>query len=197
MTSTMIRSLWLCVALVVNASPSWAGGTITGSVLAKQAKQRKNAVVYVERGKNDRYPPSPAPHIDQKNQEFIPFVTPVVKGTTIEFLNSDNTGHNIFTPDGEKFDAGVFNKGETYKYTFKSEGAYSLLCKLHPSMIAYVVVLQNPHFAITSEDGAFRIDGVPPGDYTVKLWHERKTAEPQKIVVTDGGTSSVTFELHK
>ncbi|MBI5508634.1 MAG: hypothetical protein HY903_07765 [Deltaproteobacteria bacterium] len=185
------------LACLLVASPSFANGSITGTVSAKQAKLRKNAVVYIERGKRDTYPPLPTAHVGQERQEFIPFVTPVVRGTTVLFSNSDNTGHNVFTPDGEKFDAGVFNKGETYTYTFKAEGVYTLLCKLHPSMISYVVVLQNPHFAVTADDGSFRIDDVPAGDYTVKLWHERKVADPQRLQVTDGGTSIATFELRK
>lgn len=185
------------IALFVSA-PAFAGGTIKGSISAKQAKHKKNAVVYIERTSKASYPaPAKGPDVDQINQEFIPFVTPVVKGTTIDFLNSDNTGHNIFTPDGEKWDAGVFNKGEKYKYTFSKEGVYTLLCKLHPSMIAYVIVLQNPHFAVTGEDGSYHIDNVPAGEYSLKLWHERKNADPQAVTVAEGATVTASFELRK
>jgi len=176
------------------AAPALAAGGISGKVTAKSAKFLKNAVVYVEQA-----PVKPAPktaQMDQKGQLFVPFVLPVVKGTTIEFLNHDDTGHNVFSPDGEKFDLGVFTKDQVRKYTVDREGVYTLLCKMHPSMIAYIVSLQNPYFAVTGDDGAFTIADVPPGDYTLKVWHERKHAEPLKVTVPATGAAGLLLELH-
>jgi plastocyanin len=183
----------LALALALGAAPAQAAGTISGKINAKSAKFRRNAVVYVEKAPHSA--PPKTVQLDQKNQVFIPFVLPVVKGTTVEFLNNDATGHNVFSPDGEKFDLGVFEQNQVRTHTFSQEGVYTMLCKLHPSMIAYVLSLQNPYFAVTGEDGSFRIENVPPGEYTLKVWSERKKAEPAKVTVAEGGSAAVEFEL--
>ena len=133
--------------------------------------------------------------MDQRNQEFIPFVLPVVKGTTVEFLNNDNSGHNVFSPDGEKYDLGTWPKGEMRSYTFEKTGTYAQLCKMHASMLAFIVVLESPYFAVTSKDGAFQIDNVPPGTYTLKIWHERGDAEPASVTVRAGEMATLELEM--
>jgi plastocyanin len=170
-----------------------AAGGIAGKVNAKAAKNKKNVVVFIEKAPYSGTPKEA--ELDQKNQVFIPFVLPVVKGTTVKFLNSDATGHNVFSPDGEKFDLGVYNKDEVRNYTFKTEGVYTILCKMHNSMIAYVIALQNPYYAVTGEDGSFKIEGVPPGEYTIKVWSERKKADPVKVTVAEGGSATADIEL--
>ena len=80
---------------------------------------------------------------------FIPFALPVVKGSTVTFLNNDNTGHNVYSPDHEKYNLGKWSKGQTRKRKFSRLGVYTQLCKMHPSMLAYVIVLQNPYFVVT------------------------------------------------
>ncbi len=181
-------------AAIVAASPALAAGSISGKLTAKSAKFLKNAVVYIEKAPAGAAPKTA--QMDQKGQVFIPFVLPVVKGTTVEFLNNDDTGHNVFSPDGEKFDLGVFTKDQVRKYTLKTEGVYTLLCKMHPSMIAYIISLQNPFFAVTKDDGSFSIAEVPPGEYTLAVWHERKHADPVKVTVPASGAANVEIGLH-
>jgi len=70
-----------------------------------------------------------------------------------------------------------------------------VFCDIHSQMTAFVVVLDNPFFVQPDEDGSFKIDRVPPGTYTLKVWHERLTAPEQKITVTAGGTAKASFVL--
>jgi plastocyanin len=192
---SLIVVLGLAVASAGNA---WAGaaGTIAGKVDAKK-KYRKNTVVYIEKVAGTHKAPSKSVRMDQKGQKFRPFVLPVVTGSTVKFLNSDNTGHNVFSPDGEKYDLGSWNKGESREYSFKKEGVYTQLCKMHPSMIGYIVVLQNPYYAVTKKSGEFEIKNVPPGDYTVKVWNERKKAKPVKVTVKAGETTELNPKIGK
>ncbi|MBI2821434.1 MAG: hypothetical protein HYX74_04365 [Acidobacteria bacterium] len=147
-------------------------GIVSGAVNDPSVK-RFPTVVYLEGFPDQRLtPPTSNPTIAQKQKTFLPGVLPVVVGTTVEFLNNDGFDHNVFSPDGEKYDLGTWEKGKR-SYTFKQPGVYTQLCKLHPEMIAYVVVLNTPSFALADEGGKFRIPNVPAGAWKLKVWNER------------------------
>lgn len=183
---------------VVGMGTAWAGaaGSISGKVDAKK-KYRKNTVVYLDKVPGKHAAPKKAVRMDQKGQKFRPKVLPVVAGSTVEFVNSDNTGHNVFSPDNEKYDLGTWGKGEHRSRKFAKQGVYTQLCKMHPSMIGYIVVLQNPYFAVTKKDGSFEIANVPPGTYTLKVWNERKKAKAVKVTVKAGETAEATIKIGK
>lgn len=177
---------------------AWAGGTISGSVSAPQAKLKKNCVVYVDNVAG-QWPPTHGAEMDQKGLVFYPHVLPVVVGTTVNFLNHDNVLHNVFSPDdiAEKFNLGTWPPGEVKTYTFAKTGSAALLCNVHTEMEGYVVVLQNPFFALTDENGNYTIKDVPPGTHTLKVWNKKFKADPKQVEVKEGAASQVSFELKK
>ncbi len=131
---------------------------------------------------------------------FIPHVLPVLAGTTVDFLNSDDVLHNVFSPDkcAEKFNLGSWPKGQTKSYTFKDAGCtVTLLCNVHPEMEGYVVVLDNPYFAVSSKDGSYAIKDVPAGKYTLKIWHERLKGQDVVIDVPEKQNVTADFEIHR
>jgi plastocyanin len=148
-----------------------AGATVGGTVKIKGAAQP--AVVYVETAPGTFAPPTAHPKIDQRGMVFIPYLLPVVVGTTVDFTNSDSVSHNVFSPDGEGYNLGTWAKGETHSYTFKKPGVYTQLCSIHPEMEAFVVVLTNPFFAVTDKDGSFKIADVPDGHYVLKVFSKK------------------------
>ena len=63
-------------------------------------------------------------------------------------------------------------------------------------MIAYVVVVETPYFAVTDGDGKYTISDVPNGTYQLSVWHERlKKKQTQEITVTS--TTSADFALNQ
>jgi hypothetical protein len=126
---------------------------------------------------------------------FIPHVLAIQTGTTVRFQNSDAVRHNVFTPDGDKYNLGTWGQGESKTYTFKTAGVFRQLCNVHPEMAAVVVVLDNPYFAVSGDDGKFKIEKVPPGTYTVRAWSEKLPEATKQVTVTAGGTANLHFDL--
>jgi plastocyanin len=178
---------------------SAADGSITGTVKATGLSTNADAVVYVQQAPGTFKPPAEPVTMDQKQMQFIPHVLPVVSGTTVKFQNSDPTPHNVFSPDFEKYNLGTWPKGQSKDYTFskctKFPCAYTQLCRVHPEMEGFVVVLQNPYFAVTDKEGKFDIKGVPAGQYAVAIWHPKLKAQPKPVTVEAGKAATVSFDL--
>ncbi len=172
-------------------------GTISGKVSVTGYKNAANAVVYIDLGQEDPPMVDESDTVDQEGFTFVPHVLPVQVGTTVDFLNSDAELHNVFTPDerAEKFNLGSWPQGQVRSYTFKKSGPVVLLCNVHPEMEGWVFVSPSPYYAKTGENGSFTLEGVPPGVYTVKIWHEKLSGDSQNVTVKSGETASVEFSL--
>ena len=172
-------------------------GTINGTVKAKKAKYLRDTLVYIENVTNSFEPPQEHAVMDQKNMAFIPHILPLLKGTTVDFLNSDMVQHNVYSPDAvtDNVNLGTWLKGEVRPFTFNKLGVASMRCNVHVDMLAYVLVLQNPYFAKVNNDGSFSITNMPEGKYTLKLWNERYKAGDRQVEVKANATSTIEFEL--
>jgi plastocyanin len=172
-----------------------SAGTITGSV---KVKGDQPAVVYVETATGTFTPPKAHARVDQKGMQFIPYLLPILVGTTVDFANNDAVNHNVFSPDNEGYNLGTWAKGESKSYTFKKTGTYTQLCSIHPEMEAFVIVVSNPYFAVVDKDGKFTIADVPDGHYSLKVFSKKlKKADKEKkfpVDVAKGtGTATITF----
>lgn len=186
-------------ALLLAAASTASGAELEGVVKAIGLKNSADAVVYVDAIEGETFPP-PEEHatVDQENLVFIPHVLAVLKGTTVDFVNSDAVLHNVFSPDKccERFNLGSWPQGQSRSYTFKSLCKATLLCRVHPEMEGFVAVVPTPYFAVTDTAGAYSIEDVPEGDFTVKVWHPRFKKEVSQPV-TVSGTTTADFELKK
>jgi plastocyanin len=185
---------------VVSSESDNEDGTITGTVKVSRARHSGDVVVYLE-GENLKkaYPP-PSEHtaLDQKNLVFVPKVLPILKGTTVDFLNSDDVQHNVFAPGKvEKFNLGTWGLGGVKEFTFNKPGEVIILCNVHSEMVAYIVILENSYFAKTDEKGNFRIENIPAGTYQIKTWHEKMKSDPQEVILAEGDAKEVHLELKK
>jgi plastocyanin len=196
--STIVAGL-LVVCLSHGTMRAAAGGTIQGAVKAAGLASNADAVVYIQQAPGTFTPPAKPSDMDQRTMQFVPHVLPVVVGTTVKFLNSDPTPHNVFSPDGEKYNLGTWPQGTTKEHAFakclKPPCAYVQLCRIHPEMEAYVVVLQNPFFTTTGKDGLYKIENVPPGNYSVAVWHAKGKSQPKPVTVDAAKPAVVDFVL--
>jgi len=62
-------------------------------------------------------------------------------------------------------------------------------------MNAFILVFNHPFFAMTDAEGRYRIDNIPPGNYTVVAWNEGLASDPKAVVIPDGGSTELDFSL--
>lgn len=167
---------------------------IEGQVVVNSARDNANAVVYIDKipGKRFMPPANPVP-LDQLNLTFVPHILPVIVGATVAFPNSDEIRHNVFSPGPPRFDLGTYPQKTTKFYLFDKPGVWTMLCNVHAEMSAYVVVVETPYFARTEKDGRFVLKDVPPGKYTLKVWHEK--AKPATLAVEVGENPTLNIPV--
>jgi len=131
-------------------------------------------VVYVEAPAGKTSPPPPGAVIDQKGLMFQPHITAVQVGTTVQFLNSDNvpTMCLVFVGGNKKLthNLGIGRRRQAPLQITIWRGAAAMQCPSRDG--CYVVVSPTPYFAVTDKSGAYKIENVPDGSYTVTAWHE-------------------------
>ena len=183
----------LATAVVVRTADN---GSVTGTITAKGLRTSADIVVSLQAPGLKVTPPAEPIEMDQKGMLFVPHVMPVVVGTTVRFLNSDAVAHNVFSPEA-KYNLGTWPQGESRDHTFEKPGAYTQLCRVHPEMEAFVVVLETPYFAVTERGGTFRIADVPPGKYTLIAWSEKLKTGKQDVTVESGKATTVELTLSR
>ena len=214
-------AITLAITLVVNAMPLWSA-TIEGTVSLTTAPQREkpvaynrgvyrssakrptprapspvDVVVYLENPPASSSSPAPAgPFVMRQNHDrFIPHVLPITAGSRVAFPNEDDYYHNVFSiVSGDRFDLGRFAGGEKASARFDEEAIVVVRCEIHSRMKAYIVVLDHPFFTTPDSNGAFRLEKIPPGSYTVKAWHPT-AGEKQTVITVPSHTSLLNLPL--
>lgn len=136
---------------------------------------------------------------DQKNCSFVPRIMLIKSKMEGVVLNSDSVGHNFHT-----ISKGIFNinkkiqpgsKLVVKKTKIRKTGMVRAKCDIHSWMGGYWVVADSPYTILSDADGNFSIADIPPGNYTLKIWHEKLGESRQKFEVTKGGTTTVDATL--
>src|SRR5262249_24329412 len=147
-----------------------------------------NAFVYVKQGPDKYAVPVPAEPavLDQKGCRYHPHVMGLVAGQKLRILNSDPAMHNVHPTalKNESWNISQMPGTQPIEKTFTQEELMlPIMCNHHPWMKMYVNVLKNPFFAVTDADGKFEIKGLPPGEYTLAVVHE-KLGPGQEVKIT-------------
>lgn len=178
-----MRPITLASVALVLAASEVPGQELRGEIRLRSAPLR-DAAVFLERvdGADSAAPPRRA-RLDQRNLAFVPRVLVVSPGSTVEFPNSDPVMHNVFHPGAgeDAFDLGTYSSAEAKSVRFDRAGFFVVLCHVHPEMVGYIAVVRSRLFAVTDDDGTFRMDSVPAGTYRLHVW-QRRAEDPAAVV---------------
>ncbi len=72
---------------------------------------------------------------------------------------------------------------------------FLIKCNLHPFLQTRAVMVDNPYYAITDENGKFEIKDIPPGTYEVMAWHPFIPTQYGKVTINPIGTAEIDFEF--
>jgi plastocyanin len=191
-------TLLLAVATAFLASVAGAADLIVHVQSAANAPV-ENAVVYA-------VPASPAPpavglkySIDQVNREFVPRINVVQTGTAVRFPNSDNIRHSVYSFSPAKvFTLKLYAGKSADAMVFDKAGLVVLGCNIHDLMVSWLLVVDTPYFAHTDHSGVATLTRVPPGNYTLRTWHEPMTEDQQvaEPLHVDAGAESIPHTVH-
>lgn len=178
-------------------------GTISGTLDSVWVR-RYEMVIYLENVEGTFEAGGEQAVIDQKDKMFVPHVLPVVAGAMVRYVNHDDTKHNVYMvqPDETEFNLGTGMADWSREHEMSQPGVYVHRCNVHDEMSAYVIVLQNPHFVlipkVSGKTTEFTLEGVPPGDYVLRVWCERFYDQPGhkfnrawNVTVEGGAVSTV------
>ena len=176
-----LRSIIVFVILCVLPSASLAA-EIVGKVTLS-GKPAADLVISIEGLKLEGPPDAAIQVIDHRNLNFTPHVLVVRVGSTVHFQNSDGMPCRIYSISP----TGMFVLGRhedrPMTVTFDQPGVVEVRCADHHQIYAYIIVKENPYFAITDAKGRYRISGVSPGHHTIQAWYEGSVVKTQKIEV--------------
>jgi hypothetical protein len=136
--------------------------------------------------------------VDQQHCAYSPRVQGAVTGQPVLIKNSDGTLHNARALSGTK---SIFNvaqppNGKAVQRPLPAEvEVVHLKCDIHPWMTSWVVINPNPFFATSNAQGAFSIEHLPAGTYSLEAWHETLGTKTAEVTVKEGETSPVSFEF--
>ena len=137
--------------------------------------------------------------LDQVNCRYVPHALGVQVGQTLRVRSSDPTLHNVhaLSQANRAFNLSMTRAGDEKAVTFTTHEFVPVRCDVHPWMLAYVGVFENPWFAVSDDSGAFAIKDVPEGSFKLVAWHERYGRLEQDVRVGNDRPLDVTFEYRQ
>lgn len=188
------------LAATVFASTGFGAGDLTVSSVDQDATPVTELIVWLS-PLDASLPPLPAPGsiqavVEQKDEEFTPYIIAVRTGTKVEFPNLDDVQHHVYSLSRPaKFDIPLYGGNKTESVVMETAGIVPVGCNIHDWMLSYVVVIDSPWFAQTNAQGTAALIDIPPGRYKLAAWSPRlrKTHE-QELTLTDGA-NAVSLEL--
>jgi plastocyanin len=197
-----MKLLILCAASALALAGSASAVTLHSIVKDDAGKPVKDAVVYAT-APEGAAPTVQSPReavMDQENKEFIPYVLPIMVGTSVRFPNKDEVRHHVYSiSPAKKFELPLYKGTSAAPVVFDKPGVVVIGCNIHDWMMAYIYVMETPYFAKTGEDGKAELRDIPQTSYEVRVWHPRMKGTPEMtakhVAVSAQGEVNVDFVI--
>src|SRR5215813_9893909 len=187
--------------LTLLPAPPSGTGSVSGKVSLLKAgtasSEAPNVVVWIEGARAEGAPKGGVKsEMRSERKSFQPRVVVVAREATVDFPNVDQIFHNVFSVSaGNRFDLGLYRSGTSKPNVFHEPGLVRVYCNIHPQMVGFVMVVDSSFSAVTGRDGSFRFEGVPPGNWTVRVWHEEGGDGQAPARVRAGADAPVALTL--
>jgi plastocyanin len=165
---------WL-VLLALLAAGGADAAELTATVTLETSEPLSDVVVVaIPRGGAPVTVRTPRETVDQIDKEFVPYVKAVVVGSPVYFPNKDNIRHHVYSFSPAKtFELPLYTGTPSHPVVFDRPGIVTIGCNIHDWMIGHIYVSPSPYFGTTGRDGRTKLENVPPGAYSVRVWHPR------------------------
>ncbi len=197
----------LLFSLGLTGSALACAGTVHVHVIDAHGKPVPEAVASLDPVNAPKAHVAPAGSLhavmDQKGLSFVPQVLPVRVGTLVDFPNSDQVRHHVYSFSRAKsFELRLYAGTHAPPVLFDKAGVVVLGCNIHDWMLGYIVVLDTPYFGKTGAHGRASLSHVPPGSYVLHLWHpllkgaKKVLARPVEVTAHGVLQEDFTVSLH-
>jgi plastocyanin len=139
--------------------------------------------------------------MDQRQMQFVPDILVIQTGTGVEFPNSDQIEHQVYSFSPVKaFKLSLYAGRKYPPVIFDRAGLVVVGCNIHDHMIGYIYVTDSPYFGRSDAAGQWSLHDLPAGNYRLTAWHPRMQ-EPggvplqMPLSVADGAPAVATFHL--
>lgn len=171
-------------------------------IVNRENKGLKNVLVTIEGVKGGKKPsPVKSISVEQTGCSYSPHFQVAelgADGIKLTVVNADGILHNIHSYLGKEtlFNVAQPKFKKRISKTLTEPGVVKFKCDVHNWMEAYVVILKDqPYYSVTDENGKFSIDGIPPGSYTVKAWHEALGNMEKTVEISSGALADLNFVI--
>jgi plastocyanin len=182
-------------------APALAATALSVTVTGPSGAPIDGAVVVAEPAAGAPRPASGQKAVmDQRDLAFVPDVLVVQTGTAVDFPNSDQVRHQVYSFSPAKpFQLALYAGRAHAPVVFDHAGLVTIGCNIHDQMLGYVYVTDSPWYGRTGADGTLRLRDLPPGEYTLRVWHalldESGPQLSQPVRLAEGGPASANFRL--
>ena len=197
MRALLAAAVALLAAGVASAdAPASVRGRVSVGVASVALADAGPIVVYLETVAAPAPKPGAGAQIRQHLARFEPGFTVVPAGAPVVMPNDDTIFHNVFSySKPNDFDLGMYGAGEARTVRFREPGLVRIYCSIHERMNGLIFVTPSSLFATPSASGEYRIGGVPPGRYRLRVWSERLPVWTRDLELRAGEGAAVDVRL--
>lgn len=198
------------------------GWRLLKDVVVDEEGRIEGVVIVIEEVKAGKPFSVSIPKVEAKDCQFHPFTTVVRNGHGVEVVNMDPVMHDIQAyetstaqgtrvlfnsplPFNERHDRGNLMAGHQHRpgksmvqqfHLSKGRKTFVMQCGFHAYMESWAIAVDNPYFALTSQEGMYEITGIPPGTYRVRAWHPSvKQDYVQTVTIQANQTTEASFSM--